>query len=135
MYTHPPLKQNEPSTSFKKKRAEEEDSMTSGGEGLVCLVCDLVIEGTSSHHDGGQRGTASCEETVAACSIDSLATVMSKVSLFFLDGFVDAYYLEHIGSSICFFNIISSIIRFINNNIYKFCIITIFTVNFPSAFM
>lgn len=52
--------------------------MASSSSGDVCLVCDTTVGSGSQHNNVGNAET---DSTVAACSIDSLSTVMSKVSV------------------------------------------------------
>ncbi|XP_071552428.1 uncharacterized protein [Panulirus ornatus] len=69
--------QNGASASYKKKRVGDDAPIASDGSGDVCLVCDTAVNIGSQHNIGNTES----DSAVAACSMDSLSTVMSKVSV------------------------------------------------------
>lgn len=73
-------------STYKKKSAREDSSLTPGeeeDEGDVCLVCDSPTTGTSTPDITSTVTTPNNTEAggLTACSMDSVITVVSKVWL------------------------------------------------------
>ncbi|KAG7156587.1 Zinc finger protein 26-like 2, partial [Homarus americanus] len=65
------------SSSYKKKCVGDEPPVVSDSDGDVCLICDTVA--SSSHHSN--TGSTEVNSTAGPHSMDSLSTVVSKVSV------------------------------------------------------